>query len=567
MDITMPTIEHYSKEIGPVHLPTSGSVINLLVDQQYSYTHIIRLLKQYFPNSSIQVAKHSEYAEIKNHPHLTLWLTVTNPTHLNTAQSEGSFSIQTGKLHHAPALLINGCGLAGAIYAINELGLKHLKMSANEITIPLLDLQQSPALPYRLFWTWDHSTNWFLTQNGQQDIGFANPYLKPEEGFLQDYQRLIDFMSLNRINGVTIYGFLRDSHGGIAAAQEICRYANERGVRILPGVGINSYGGIYWEGKHHYNLSQWLRQNPSLRAQFDPLKVFELPDFVKLYIPETHYLDAACPSKTANHEYHIEAIQWLTETFAIGGINFETGDYGACQCTDCTKRRAVNLQWSLADMALLYPRLFAAARQGNNSENLWLVCESYWDNLLDLDQLSALADLPDEAVYQFCINRSYWPKLQAALTNEYIKKLPHSKNILRTHMGSQWQGERYELIAQRYAAMMRLSYDTGMKGASIFGEASAFNTVNEINYLAFARFGYDASLTWENFVANDLDPLLGGAGLSEQYLTLLMTENNARMLKYSGDIARQIATTLSGEIYRRWLWLQNHLMQKLAMLA
>jgi len=30
----------------------------------------------------------------------------------------------------------------------------------------------------------------------------------------------------------TISGFLRDSHGGIEAAQELCRYANERGVRI-----------------------------------------------------------------------------------------------------------------------------------------------------------------------------------------------------------------------------------------------------------------------------------------------------------------------------------------------
>src|SRR4029079_6562753 len=126
---------------------------------------------------------------------------------------------------------------------------------------------------------------------------------------------LIDFMSLNRISGVTIYGFLRDSHGGIEAAQEICRYANERGVRILPGIGINSYGGIYWEGNHRYNLSNWLQQNPTLRAKFDPLNVFELPQCDKLHIPKTHYLDAACPSKLENHNYHVEAIQGLTETF------------------------------------------------------------------------------------------------------------------------------------------------------------------------------------------------------------------------------------------------------------
>lgn len=69
---------------------------------------------------------------------------------------------------------------------------------------------------------------------------------------MEDYSRLIDFMSLHRISGVTIYGFLRDNHGGIESVQALYRYAAERGVRILPRVGINAYGGIYWEGDHRY---------------------------------------------------------------------------------------------------------------------------------------------------------------------------------------------------------------------------------------------------------------------------------------------------------------------------
>jgi len=78
-----------------------------------------------------------------------------------------------------------------------------------------------------------------------QEIGVFNPYGKPPDGFLADYTRLADFMSRNCIPAVVIYGMFRDSHGGVAAAQTLCRYANDRGVRILPGVAINAYGGVY----------------------------------------------------------------------------------------------------------------------------------------------------------------------------------------------------------------------------------------------------------------------------------------------------------------------------------
>ena len=213
---------------------------------------------------------------------------------------------------------------------------------------------------------------------------------------------------------------------------------------------------------------------------------------------------------------------------------------------------------------MLYPRLFAAAQQGR--ENLWLVSEAYWDNILNLEALAPLADLPDDAIYQFCINRSYWPRLQANLTRDHVARLPRSQNILRTHMGTQWNHERHELVAQRFAQMMQLAYSTGMQGATIFSEPSAFNTVNEINYLAFARFGYDANLTWEQFVANDLAPLLGGTEAAEYYLDFLVVEPEEQVLTQAIAEAREIGNAQTGEVYRRWIWLQNRLHQKMAML-
>jgi len=551
----------------------SASNITIIINT-HLHIHALRLLRRYFSGIHLNIIHIENYTNDKilsKNSNFTIWVsdaidTLPNtivPKVKNTVLAEGAFLLRSIQFNQQPMLLILGGGIAGIIYAVNELGTKHITIRGQTIQISSLDVYQTPALPYRFFWTWDHSTNWYLEQCGMQEIGFANPYTKPMNGFLEDYHRLIDFMSLHRINGITIYGFLRDSHGGIEAAQELCRYATERGVRILPGVGINCYGGIYWEGEHRYNLSQWLHQNPNLRAQFDQPKHFRLPEFTELYLPETFYLDAACPSKSKNMDYHVEAIQWLAETFEIGGINFETGDYGICQCTECAARRAVDQQWSFKDMALVYPRLFSATQRSR--KDLWLVCEAYWDNLLDLNAISALTDLPDEAIYQFCINRSYAQRLKNELTSHYVKSLPRSKNIWRTHMGSQWQHERYELVAKRYAEMMHMSFKTGLQGANIFGEVSAFNTVNEINYLAFSRFGYDPTLSWEQFIKEDIAPLVGGSEAANKYLELLDCNHTPDALTRGIAEARDVAMSLSGDSYRRWIWLQNRLHQKLMM--
>ena len=482
-----------------------------------------------------------------------------------TLLGEDSFRIQSNKWQGIPVLMLLGGGRPGLIHAVNELGQKILSHQGDVVVIPEVNIEQSPALPYRLFWTWDHSTNWYLEQIGLQEIGAMNYYSKPPEGFLEDYFRLVDFMSINRIGGVTIYGFLRDCHGGIEAAQQLCKYATERGVRILPGVGINAYGGIYWEGNHRFNLTQWLRQHPELKAVRGAPAAFSIPDLPPLWFPENQYTDTACPSKPENAQYHEEAIAWLAETFMIGGINFETGDYGVCQCDECTRRRKEDSTWSFRDMALLYPRLFSAAQ--NHRQDLWLVSEAYWDNLLNRQVLQPLEELPDEAIYQFCFNRSYWPRLKTNLNKEYVKGLPRSKNILRSHMGSQWNRERYELVAERFAEMMQLAYACGLKGATIFGEVSAFSVVNEINYLAFARFGYQPTLTWEEFVEKDLGPLFGGKMAAEYYLRLLTVPSHKVVLSQAIEEAREIGCSLSGEQYRRWVWLQNRLMQKKAMVV
>ncbi len=493
---------------------------------------------------------------------------------------EGGFALTVRGDEGAPTVEVRGGPFSGVIYGVEELLARHTTPRGSGADLAAVDLETAPGLPYRALWTWDHSTNWDLEQIGHQEIGVFCPYGKPPDGFLADYRRLVDFMSRHRIAAVTIYGFLRDSHGGVEAAQELCRYANERGVRILPGVAINAYGGVYWEGDHPFNLATWLRRRPELQARMEQAVGFTIPDLAfPLAFPRSDYTLAGCPSRPENLRWMEEAIAWLAETFAIGGINIESGDYGVCGCELCAARRAVREDgvrragngesWSHADMADLYPRLFEAAR--SRRDDLWLYCELQWDNLLDAEAQRPLSDLPAGAIYQHTLNRGYWHRVKAELTPASVRALPTPTNVLRAHLGSQWNGdratERYAFTGRDFAEMAQKSAACGLQGLTVFGEASAYAVPNELNYLAFARFTYDPGLTWERFLAEDVAPRLGGQAAAERFLTILQrldqrAESDGSPWRALRAEAVANARDAQDGVGRRWLWLAERLAQR-----
>jgi hypothetical protein len=313
------------------------------------HPHASRRLRQEWPSIAW-----AEGAFETNRPSVTL---STSP-HL----AEGAFKLTVGQRHGVPEVNVTGGPFSGTIYGVEELMQRVASVDAKGVSLPLGTFEGAPGLTYRTFWTWDHSTNWDLEQIGVQEIGVFNPYGKPPDGFLADYTRLVDFMSRNRIPAVVIYGMFRDSHGGVAAAQALCRYANERGVRILPGVAINAYGGVYWEGDHPFNQATWLRKHPELSARMEHGIGFQIEDLAfPLSFPRSDYTVSGCPSRPENQQWMADGIAWLAETCAIGGINIESGDYGVCGCDACGARRAAREDasrrgefaesWSHADMA------------------------------------------------------------------------------------------------------------------------------------------------------------------------------------------------------------------------
>ena len=493
---------------------------------------------------------------------------------------EGAFKIA---LDEGPRVTVSGGRTSGVIYGVEEL-IRRGAGAAGRLALDRLPTEDAPGLPYRIWWTWDHSTNWELSQVGVQEIGVFNPYGKPPGGFLADYKRLVDFCSRNRIPAVTIFGFLRDSHGGIPAAQELCRYGAERGVRILPGIAIGAYGGVYWEGDHKYNLATWLKKNPQFSAKMEKGVGFQLADLdFPLNFPASDYTVRACPSAPETMEWMEEAVSWLAETFEIGGINIESGDYGVCGCDRCVARRANEAEaarrvddhgdsWSHSDMAADFPRLYRAANA--KRDDLWIVCEMQWDNLLDPVASEVQKKLPKGAIYQHTANRSFWQRLRTELTPEYVAGLPTQPNIFRCQFACQWNGddrtERYFFNARTFADMAEVAAKVGFEGLTIWGEPSPYQATVELSYLAFARFTWDPTIGWERFMDEDVAPLLGGRAAADRFVGVAGEIDANRHLpadRLAALRAEALAEAVgrSGEASRRWLTLADQAGRRLFM--
>jgi hypothetical protein len=440
-------------------------------------------------------------------------------------------------------------GIPGLLYgvravasAVDEGGNLHLQHEA-----------WSPRLAQRMLWTWDHSTIWALDRPGRQEAGFMNPYQRDPEVFAEDYERLVDFASRQRVNGLIVYGLLRDSHGGVAAASALCRYAHRRGVRILAGIGINSYGGIYFEGEHEYNLHSWLRRNPRLAAEGELPRELVLGDFGPVAIPRSEYAVLGCPSKPENIAWHAEGVRWLCDEVGVGGINFEAGDYGTCSCRDCLARRGADGDWAFQDMADSYPRLLDAV-----GEDRWSVIEVYFDQLLDIEAQRPLATLPATASYQYCMNRSYWRQHRHEITPALRSRLPQPRNVLRTHMGSQWNRQRHAFVADELAGLNDVAAEAGFRGTTIFGEASAAHPPNELNYLAWAASAADADFRWDTFQRREVEPRLGGAEAAARYLALLAeapTLDRGEAARAVDEATATARAASARDVEWRWLWL------------
>ena len=427
----------------------------------------------------------------------------------------------------------------------------------------------STGINLRLLWTWDHATKWSAARPGGNDWGASNEYNRSAEDFVVEYSRLLHWCGQNGIEGVVVWGLLRDNHGGVEAACRLCDIARETGVKLLAGIGLNAYGGAYYEGDSPWSLNNHLRAHPELYALGDdgrPL-IRTIPG--NCAQPFHH----ACPSRPQNQDYCQESLRWLMAQVPLDGVQVEAGDTGVCQCPLCDERRQHGVSiMSWEDMALMYPLAAEAA---------WAVRP---EATVVLETYSHPGPVAGEPVPSFgegtppwaagCLDQFPRGAHVQWVCDGYIP--PHSRhewtaagqappgfagNIMRAHVGTWWGRYGDELAVDWLAVMARQSLDHGFDGLSIFGEKLPFHTGCELNYLALADYGSTTNPTADlnAFLDRVAAPLLGGSDLAREYLQLARAMDEPERLEAAAATARGRAAVLGGRPAERWGWLAWYL--------
>ncbi len=321
------------------------------------------------------------------------------------------------------------------------------------IAIPGWTAPGDTGFAQRALWTWDHRMDWSGKTPGRVPMGGGGKYHKPADEYLEDYKRLVDYMDAHTtFNAIIIWGFLRDTHGGVAAGQELCEYAQERGIRIIPGVGTSGYGGYYFEGEHEYNVQTWLAKHPELRAIGKDGK------------PR----NVLCPSKPENAAWLQDGCRWLFENFKIGGINFEIGDFFVCYCDDCARARAAipgDAADYYKDMAISIGPVAKLARE--LAPDAWLSYATYTGfNPAMIEKPPAWVKIvPQEIECQWTltgmVSDAKWPS---------GLRPPTTRNTGYLHWGNKSTKTQHNIYLRRIQDVCRRASAAGFAGLTTYGE-------------------------------------------------------------------------------------------------
>jgi hypothetical protein len=432
----------------------------------------------------------------------------------------GGYRIECRQKNGRNTLVVAGGDLFGMLAGLADVLLNLEKTSAAWIYRGDSRIE-NPAFPLRYYWTWDHSTNWVLDDEGNQHSGCQNRYLKKPETYLEDYRRLVDHCLEMRFNGVLIWGFLRDSHGGERYAYEIAKYAADRGVAIMPGVGTTGYGGIYYDGQHPCNLETYLARHPRRRNTGKGGKLS--PREISPYYPE-------------NQAWIAGALEWLYRSFPIGGINLENSDllvdYSRLGRLGRAKIKSREADYYKDQFFAYKTALDVAHRLAPDKWNTYATYSGFGDSQpgrkAGSDRWIApyfSKRMPKSAIAQWTIsgmvsekplplrawldasrpaavyNNPNWPKGLCPPT-------PRSAGFL--HQASQWSNDRRQaVVISAFVEGCLRGFESGLEGITVHGEVISRALAWKLNYLAMRHWTYHPVSTLEEFASAELAPRLG----------------------------------------------------------
>jgi len=420
-------------------------------------------------------------------------------------------------------LILAGGGRDGVIHAVADLMNLHLNAADGDVWVGALNTRQVPCLKYRWFWNWDNRMEWggggsVVLVPASVEGGSVST--KSTAAFLTDCKRCIDYMADHKFNGLILWGLLRDSHGGLEAAQEVCRYAARRGVRILPGVGTSGYNGYYYEGKNRFNIDHWLAQHPHLRAVKEDGAPYA----------------ALCPSKPANIRWLDDGAEWLFENLEIGGVNLEMGDFLVCYCQGCRQARAA-IESSepdyYKDMALSHSATLEKMRR--LAPHAWLSYATYtgYTKLMETAPPAFLSMIPDSSICQWTLTgmARNWPADVCPTAKHNIRYLHW------TNRSTQTENDFY---LQRIHDICRKAAAAGLEGIDTYGELGADRLNVELAYLAWEAFLWQPEMTMDQFAQRYLGRLYGGAAAARELARLVPTIRTRNLRSDASNMAQAI---------------------------
>lgn len=479
------------------------------------------------------------------------------------------YLLKASKLDSQPALIAAGKTLAGAHHAISELVSWKLKLDGeNAAVADDLDESDQPALRYRIVWTWDGHCNWAPTVeetmalyvNENPSLGsMAVPYTP--EGFRTHFTRAVDYLSDHKLNGLIVWGFLRDEHGGVAMGREMSGYAKKNNVRILPGVcSQGGYGGFIYSQKSRFNLDVWCKEHPELQAKN------EKGDVVAGMIN---------PSHPENQKWLREGAEWLfTELPDIGGINLENGDFMSCYCDDCKAARAKpendpNCLWDMATSQR--PILEVAERMRPDG---WMTFATY----VGFSEAAArragkqavyppkfVDQVPPNAICQWTFTgmttAQSWPQGLRPPKGKY------KDQIGLLHLGSLWGAPVDEARWWTAPAAWNDEYsnvlpfvcqraaDSQFGGLAITGQNGDQCPAHELNFVALEYFSWHPERSYEQFHRDRLAVLYGGSDHATTFLKLLRnTSKSPEALVTLKSQALELAGSTALDLRQRARW-------------
>ena len=418
-------------------------------------------------------------------------------------------------------------------------------------------------LPISGLWTWDHSTNW-CGDPTMVESGCFNLYRKEPGSFVEDYTALLEFAGARDIPYLMIAGLFRDSHGGEQSVTELLRVARECGVKVLAGIGVNSYGGYYWEGEHLYSLETWLRDHPELRAV--------VPEAPITWRPGLHGLGMACPTREETVRWYEDGMRWLLDNFDVAGAYLETGDYGICQCELCVARSKEREQAKAGLAALAEQDFINEAIAGRVSHDdiaiaMPTVIDAAYAARPDCDVVyatysgfsAATAERPPaftdtispKAICQWTLTDMPYPQPWG----EASLRPPAARNIGYSHLTSQWgaANTRHRVALRYIREQFARAADSEMEGVFIHGEQSPdMCFAARMNYEAFAYFRRNPGAGLDAMAQDVLAEHFGGADEAVEAAEWMSTPAEERELVRRMEVCSARARKMSGRQADSW---------------